>query len=49
MYRSLKASTIANFGAEGYKRYDTAYGFFVSLYEQKILGGVRYVARKLVR
>ncbi len=49
MYRSLKASTIEKFGVEGYERYDTAYSFFVSLYEAKVLGGVRYVARKKAR
>lgn len=46
MYRSLKDSTIAKFGAEGYERYAAAYSFFVALYEDGILGGVRYVARK---
>lgn len=46
MYRRLKESTIAKFGREGYERYDAAYSFFVSLYERKVLGGVRYVARK---
>lgn len=46
MYRRLRASTIARFGVEGYERYDAAYGFFVSLYEDGVLGGVRYVARK---
>ncbi len=44
MYRSLKDATIAKFGVEGYARYDAAYSFFVSLYEDGILGGVRYVA-----
>ena len=46
MYRGLKDSTIAKFGVEGYVRYDSAYSFFVSLYVDKVLGGVRYVARK---
>ncbi|NBS56942.1 MAG: class I SAM-dependent methyltransferase [Betaproteobacteria bacterium] len=46
MYRSLKDSTVAKFGVEGYERYDAAYSFFVSLYEGGMLGGVRYVARK---
>lgn len=46
MYRSLKDATIAKFGEEGYARYDAAYSHFVSLYEDAILGGVRYVARK---
>jgi len=46
MYRGLKDSTIAKFGVEGYERYDSAYSFFVSLYVDKVLGGVRYVARK---
>lgn len=44
MYRSLRDSTIAKFGVDGYARYDAAYSFFVSLYEDGILGGVRYVA-----
>lgn len=46
MYRSLRESTIAKFGVEGYARYDAAYSFFVSLYEDGILGGVRYVAAR---
>ena len=46
MYRSLKDSTIAKFGAERYAQYDAAYGLFVSLYEQNVLGGVRITARK---
>lgn len=46
MYRSLKESTLAKFGQEGFERYDAAYGFFVSLYARGVLGGVRYVARK---
>lgn len=46
MYRGLKDSTVAKFGTEGYERYDSAYSFFVSLYVDKVLGGVRYVARK---
>lgn len=46
MYRGLKDSTVAKFGVEGYERYDSAYSFFVSLYVDKVLGGVRYVARK---
>ena len=47
MYRSLRASTVAKFGEEGYRRYDDAYAFFVSLYERGVLGGARLVARKL--
>lgn len=46
MYRSLKESTIAKFGLEGFERYDAAYAFFVSLYASRTLGGVRCVARK---
>ena len=47
MYRSLRAPTVAKFGEQGYRRYDDAYAFFVSLYEQGVLGGARLVARKL--
>lgn len=46
MYRSLKASTSAKFGAARYEQYDDAYSFFVSLYERGVLGGVRIVARR---
>lgn len=47
MYRSLKDSTVAKFGLSRYEAYDDAYGFFVSLYERNVLGGVRITARKL--
>ena len=46
MYRSLRASTVAKFGEEGYRKYDDAYAFFVSLYQQGVLGGARFIARK---
>jgi len=46
MYRSLKDSTVAKFGLSRYEAYDDAYGFFVSLYERNVLGGVRITARK---
>ncbi len=46
MYRSMKPSTVAKFGEAGYRKYDDAYAFFVSLYEQGVLGGARFIARK---
>jgi ubiquinone/menaquinone biosynthesis C-methylase UbiE len=46
MYRSLKDSTIARFGRARYETYDDAYSFFVSLFEKKVLGGVRIAVHK---
>ena len=46
MYRSLRASTVAKFGEEGYRKYDDAYAFFVGLYEKGVLTGARFVIRK---
>ncbi|HVL57739.1 MAG TPA: methyltransferase domain-containing protein [Burkholderiaceae bacterium] len=49
MYRSLRDSTIARLGVAHFERYDRAYGHFVGLYSQRVLGGVRIVARKRQR
>jgi ubiquinone/menaquinone biosynthesis C-methylase UbiE len=46
MYRGLKDSTVARFGQAHYRKYDEAYGFFVSLYAQGLLGGSLIVARR---
>lgn len=46
MYRNMKASTVAKFGEAGYRKYDDAYAFFVSLYQTGVLGGARFIARK---
>ena len=46
MYRSMRDSTVAKFGEEGYRRYDDAYAFFVGLYEKGVLTGARFVIRK---
>ncbi len=46
MYRSMRDSTVAKFGEEGYRRYDDAYAFFVGLYEKRVLTGARFVIRK---
>jgi ubiquinone/menaquinone biosynthesis C-methylase UbiE len=45
MYRGLKESTIARFGAAHFRKYDDAYSFFVSLYTDGLLGGALMVAR----
>jgi len=46
MYRSLRDTTIAKFGAARYLEYDHAYSHFVGLFAQGVLGGVRMVARR---
>lgn len=48
MYRDLKAQTVARFGAAHYRRWDAVYAFFVGLFEDRRLGGVRMVARRRV-
>jgi ubiquinone/menaquinone biosynthesis C-methylase UbiE len=46
MYRSLRDTTVARFGEARYAEYDEAYAFFVNLFVQGKLGGVRMVARR---
>jgi sarcosine/dimethylglycine N-methyltransferase len=46
MYRSLEATTVAQFGADHFERWDDTYGFFVGLFAQGQLGGGRFVARR---
>lgn len=46
MYRSLRDTTVAKFGEEHFRAWDATYSFFVDLYRQGKLGGVRIVATK---
>ena len=46
MYRSLKDQTVARFGPEHFTKWDSAYSFFVGLYETGELGGGRFLARR---
>lgn len=44
MYRGLKDQTIERFGKSHFEKWDSAYSFFVSLYETGELGGGRFLA-----
>ncbi len=46
MYRGLRATTVAKFGAEHFRRWDDTYAFFVGLFAEGQLGGGRLVARR---
>ncbi len=46
MYRSLKATTVAKFGAGHFRTWDATYAFFVGLFAEGQLGGGRLVARR---
>jgi ubiquinone/menaquinone biosynthesis C-methylase UbiE len=46
MYRSLKVTTVAKFGAEHFQRWDDTYAFFVGLFATGELGGGRFLARR---
>ena len=46
MYRTLKDTTVAKFGAAHYAAWDRTYSFFVGLFSAGKLGGARLVARK---
>jgi hypothetical protein len=46
MYRSLKDTTIAKFGAAHFQKWDETYAFFVGLFRAGRLGGGRFVARR---
>ena len=48
MYRSLKATTVAKFGADHFQRWDDTYAFFVGRFARGELGGGRLVARRSV-
>jgi sarcosine/dimethylglycine N-methyltransferase len=46
MYRDLRATTVARFGAEHFRRWDDTYAFFVGLFAERQLAGGRLVARR---
>ena len=46
MYRSLKGQTVERFGEAHFLKWDSAYSFFVGLYETGELGGGRFLARR---
>lgn len=46
MYRSLKEETVTAFGAEHFRKWDSAYAFFVDLYGEGKLGGGRFIAKR---
>ena len=46
MYRDLRATTVARFGADHFRRWDETYAFFVGLFADRQLAGGRLVARK---
>ena len=46
MYRSLKDTTVAKFGAAHFEKWDQTYAFFVGLFAAGRLGGGRFVARR---
>ena len=46
MYRSLRDTTVAKFGAAHFEAWDHTYSFFVGLFTVGKLGGARIVARK---
>lgn len=46
MYRDLRETTAARFGAEHFRRWDDTYAFFVGLFAERQLAGGRLVARR---
>jgi ubiquinone/menaquinone biosynthesis C-methylase UbiE len=46
MYRSLRDTTVARFGAAHFRKWDDTYAFFVGLFAAGRLGGGRFVARR---
>jgi sarcosine/dimethylglycine N-methyltransferase len=46
MYRDLRETTVARFGADHFRRWDDTYAFFVDLFAERQLAGGRLVARK---
>ena len=45
----LADTTIAKFGAAHYEAWDRTYAFFVGLFADGVLGGIRLVARRSAR
>lgn len=46
MYRGLESETVSAFGEEHFRKWDTAYAFFVGLYGEGKLGGGRFIAKR---
>jgi sarcosine/dimethylglycine N-methyltransferase len=46
MYRSLRDTTVAKFGAAHFEKWDDTYAFFVGLFAAGRLGGGRFIARR---
>jgi hypothetical protein len=46
MYRRLRTTTVARFGAAHFERWDETYAFFVGLFAAGQLSGGRFVARR---
>lgn len=46
MYRELRETTVARFGADHFRRWDDTYAFFVNLFAERQLAGGRLVARR---
>jgi ubiquinone/menaquinone biosynthesis C-methylase UbiE len=46
MYRALRDTTVAKFGAAHFAKWDETYAFFVGLFAAGRLGGGRFVARR---
>jgi sarcosine/dimethylglycine N-methyltransferase len=46
MYRELRGTTAARFGAEHFRRWDDTYAFFVRLFAQRQLAGGRLIGRR---
>jgi sarcosine/dimethylglycine N-methyltransferase len=46
MYRELRETTVARFGAAHFARWDATYAFFVDLFAERQLAGGRIVARR---
>jgi sarcosine/dimethylglycine N-methyltransferase len=46
MYRDLRKTTVARFGADHFSKWDDTYAFFVGLFAERQLAGGRLVARR---
>ena len=46
LYRSLRETTVARFGADHFRKWDDTYAFFVGLFARRQLGGGRLIARR---
>jgi sarcosine/dimethylglycine N-methyltransferase len=48
MYRNLKDQTVERFGSAHFAKWDSAYSYFVGLYETGELGGGRFLAHRII-